>query len=188
MPVMKTQTDLQITGMHCASCSARLEKALNLLPEVSATVSIATEKAHVAYDPDRTSLADLIKAVHDTGFEAHPLRDFASEKQARLDELRAQRRQFAISALLTAPLLLEMLLMFAGVHFMLPVWVQFLLSTPVQFWIGARFYSGSYAALKGGGANMDVLVALGTSAAYFLSCAVWIFGLDSRSTSRRARR
>lgn len=180
MPRMKTQTDLQITGMHCAACSARLEKALNLLPDVSASVSIATEKAHISYDPQKVALPDLIKAVQETGFDAHPLRDFASEKKARLDELNAQRRQFAISALLTAPLLLEMLLMFAGIHVMLPVWLQFLLATPVQFWIGARFYTGAFAALKSGGANMDLLVALGTSAAYFLSCSVWLLGLDQQ--------
>ena len=172
------QIDLQITGMHCASCSARLEKALNLIPDVNASVSIATEKAHIVYDPEKVALPDLIKAVQDTGFDAHPLRDFAAEKKARLDAFESQRRQFVVSALLTAPLIIEMLLMFAGIHVMLPVWVQFLLATPVQFWIGARFYSGAFAALKGGGANMDVLVALGTSAAYFLSCAVWLLNLD----------
>jgi Cu+-exporting ATPase len=171
-------TDLQVTGMHCAACSARLEKALNQLPEVEASVSIATEKAHIAYNPDKITLSGLIKAVQATGFDAHPLRDFAAEKQSRLKLLQAQQRQFVISALLTAPLLLSMLLMFAGIHFMLPGWLQFLLATPVQFWIGARFYSGSLSSLKGGAANMDVLVALGTSAAYFLSCAVLLLNLD----------
>ena len=171
-------TTLQVTGMHCGSCSARLEKVLNQLPGVAASVSIATEKANIAYNPDTISLAGLIVAIQGAGFDAHPLRDFAAEKQARAAALRQEQRQFIISALLTAPLLLEMLLMFAGQHFMLPGWLQFLLATPVQFWIGWRFYSGAWSSLRNGGANMDVLVALGTSAAYLMSCAVLLFDLD----------
>ena len=178
-----SHTDLQVTGMHCANCSARLEKILNQLPDVQATVSIATEKASIAYHPDQTSLDELIAAIRGAGFDAHTMRDFAAEKQARAAALRNQQRQFIISALLTAPLLAEMLLMFAGVHFMLPGWLQFVLATPVQFWIGRRFYSGAWSSLRGGGANMDLLVALGTSAAYLLSCAVLLanffgMGLD----------
>jgi len=167
-----THTDLQITGMHCASCSARLEKVLNQLPEVEATVNIATEKAHIAYNPQLTDVAALIKSVQGAGFDAHPLRDYAEEKRQRAAAYRHEQMLFAISVLLTLPLLLEMLLMFAGVDFMLPGWLQFALATPVQFWIGRRFYSGAWSSLKGGGANMDVLVALGTTAAYALSCAV----------------
>ncbi|MDO9052923.1 MAG: heavy metal translocating P-type ATPase [Gallionella sp.] len=169
---MKSHTDLQVTGMHCANCSARLEKVLNQRPEVQAAVSIATEKAHIVYNPDSTSLADLIEIIRGAGFDAHPIRDFAAEKQARTAALQSQQRQFILSALLTAPLLIEMLLMFSGFHFMLPGWLQFMLATPVQFWIGRRFYSGAWSSLRGGGANMDVLVALGTSAAYLLSCVV----------------
>jgi Cu+-exporting ATPase len=178
-----THIDLQISGMHCASCSARLEKVLNQLPEVAATVNIATEKAHIDYDPKQTDLAALIKAVQGAGFDAHPLRDFAAEKQARLAAYRREQVQFAIAALLTLPLLVEMLLMFLGIHMMLPGWLQFTLATPVQFWSGWRFYTGAWSSLKGGGSNMDVLVALGTSAAYLLSCAVLLanfygMGLD----------
>ncbi|MBI3221707.1 MAG: cadmium-translocating P-type ATPase [Nitrosomonadales bacterium] len=170
--------DLQVTGMHCASCSTRLEKVLNQLPEVAATVNIATEKAHIAYNPDKTALPDLIKAIQGAGFDAHPLRDFAAEKQARAAAYRREQLRFIISVLLTLPLLAEMLLMFLGKHVMMPSWLQWLLATPVQFWIGWRFYSGAWASLRGGGANMDVLVALGTSAAYLLSCAVLILKLD----------
>ncbi|MDD5385089.1 MAG: heavy metal translocating P-type ATPase [Gallionella sp.] len=173
-----THIDLQISGMHCASCSARLEKVLNKLPEVTATVNIATEKAHIDYNPKRTDLAALIKAVQGAGFDAHPLRDFAVEKQARIAAYRREQRQFAIAVLLTLPLLVEMLLMFFGIHMMLPGWLQFALATPVQFWSGRRFYSGAWSSLKSGGSNMDVLVALGTSAAYLLSCAVLLFNLD----------
>ncbi|MDO8813756.1 MAG: heavy metal translocating P-type ATPase [Gallionella sp.] len=173
-----THIDLQITGMHCASCSARLEKVLNKLPEVAATVNIATEKAHIAYNPHQTDLAALIKAIQGAGFDAHPLRDFAAEKQARAAAYRQEQIQFFIAVLLTLPLLVEMLLMFIGIHAMLPGWAQWLLATPVQFWSGRRFYTGSWSSLRGGGANMDVLVALGTSAAYLLSCAVLLFNLD----------
>ncbi|TAN85391.1 MAG: cadmium-translocating P-type ATPase [Gallionella sp.] len=173
-----THTDLQITGMHCASCSARLEKVLNQLPEVAATVNIATEKASITYNPHKTDLAALIKAVRGAGFDAHPLRDFAAEKQARAAAYRREKMQFALAVLLTLPLLLEMLLMFSGIHMMMPGWLQFALATPVQFWSGRRFYSGAWSSLRGGGANMDVLVALGTSAAYLFSCAVLFFNLD----------
>ena len=169
--------DLQVTGMHCAACATRLEKALNQLPDVSSSVSIATEKAHIEFNPDRITLDGLIKAIQATGFDAHPLRDFAAEKKARMLALREEKRRFLISALLTAPLLLQMLLMFAGIHFMLPAWFQFLLATPVQFWIGRRFYDGAWNSLSSRSANMDVLVALGTSAAYFMSCASWLFEL-----------
>lgn len=171
-------TDLKISGMRCASCSTRLEKVLNQLPEVVATVNIATEKAHIAYNPHRTDLAALIKAIQSAGFDAHPLRDFAAEKQARITAYRQEQVQFIIAVLLTLPLLVEMLLMFVGIHMMLPGWLQFLLATPVQFWSGRRFYTGAWSSLRSGGANMDVLVALGTSAAYLLSCAVLLFKLD----------
>ena len=167
-----THIDLQISGMHCASCSARLEKVLNKLPEVTAAVNIATEKAHIGYNPQQTDLAALIKTIQGAGFDAHPLRDFAAEKQVRMAAYRREQIQFFIAALLTLPLLVEMLLMFFGIHMMLPSWLQFALATPVQFWSGRRFYSGAWSSLKSGGSNMDVLVALGTSAAYLLSCAV----------------
>jgi Cu+-exporting ATPase len=171
-------TDLQVTGMHCANCSARLEKVLNQLPDVKAAVSIATEKATITFNPDQTGISDLIKTIQGAGFNAHPVRDFAAEKRARAAALQTQQRQFILSALLTAPMLVEMLLMATGSHFMLPDWLPFVLATPVQFWIGRRFYTGAWSSLKGGGANMDVLVALGTSAAYFMSCAVVLLNLD----------
>ncbi len=160
--------DLQVTGMHCASCSARLEKLLNQLPEVAATVNIATEKAHIRYDPQNTGVDALIKAIQGAGFDAHPLRDFAAEKNARIAAMRDLQIHLGISILLTLPLLLPMLLH----SVLLPGWMQFALATPVQFWIGQRFYAGAWSSLKSGGSNMDVLVALGTSAAYLLSCAM----------------
>lgn len=178
---MATRTDhanLQITGMHCASCSARLEKALNQLPGVSATVNIATEKASITFDPQQTDIEQLIATVRATGFDAHPVRDFEAEKGARAEAYRHELLQFGIALLLTLPLLLEMALMLFGVHWMIPGWLQWLLATPVQFWAGSRFYTGAWSALRSGGSNMDVLVALGTSAAYFMSCAAVLLQLD----------
>ncbi len=178
MSETRNHAELQISGMHCASCAMRLEKALNQLPDVQAVVNIATEKASISFAPENASIDSLIAAVRKTGFDAHPLRDFAAEKRERELAYRRERKQFAIALLLSSPLLLEMLLMFAGRHAMLPLWLQWLLATPVQFWAGWRFYHGAWSSLRGGGANMDVLVALGTSAAYFLSCAVWLLPLD----------
>lgn len=172
------QIVLKVTGMHCASCSARLEKVLNQLPQVEARVSIATEMAQIDFHPDITPLPALIKAIQGAGFDAHVPRDFAAERQASAALLRREQLHFFISLALTLPLIAEMALMLLGYHFMLPAWLQFALATPVQFWIGGRFYSGAFSSLRGGGANMDVLVALGTSAAYLFSCVVWLLQLD----------
>lgn len=169
-------TEFQITGMRCASCSARLEKSLNQLPEVTAVVNIATEKASIVFNADTSNIPALLAAIRDTGFDAHVARDFAAEKQTKDALYRHEKIQFYISAALITPLLLEMILMLFGVHLNIPVWLQWLLATPVQFWAGARFYRGAWNSLKNGGSNMDVLVALGTSAAYFLSCAIVLFG------------
>ncbi len=173
----RQQAELQITGMHCASCSTRLEKALNQLPEVIAVVNIATEKASITFNPASTDVTALINSVRDTGFDAHIARDFAAEKQGKIVFYRRERRQFFISVLLISPLILEMVAMLFGMRFALPIWAQWLLATPVQFWAGARFYRGAWSSLKNGSSNMDTLVALGTSAAYFLSCALVLFGV-----------
>src|SRR3972149_10356416 len=98
---MDTRTDhaeLQITGMHCASCSARLEKALNQLPGVSSVVNIATEKASISFDPQHVDIERLITAVRGTGFDAHPPRDFAAEKAARAAAYRTGDLQFFFAA------------------------------------------------------------------------------------------
>ena len=167
---------LQLTGMTCVNCASRIEKVLNKIPEVSATVNFATEKARIEFNRQNTDLATLIAAVQKAGYGAHPVRDFQAEKKERAAAYRHERRMFMISLFLTAPLLLEMIYMLPFFnshaqhgHGLLPLWLQCLLATPVQFWIGKRFFVGSWHSLRGGGANMDVLVALGTSAAYFLS-------------------
>lgn len=171
--------DLAITGMTCAACAARIEKTLNRLDGVSATVNFATETAHATVNSGVTA-DSLLAAVRKAGYDA--LEVDASNKEALREEraagYRREMHQFAISALLTLPLILQMGAMFSGSHSdLLPRWLQMALATPVQFWIGWRFYSGAWHALRGGAANMDVLVALGTSIAWLFSAVVTVAGL-----------
>ncbi len=165
--------DLAIAGMTCAACSTRLEKVLNAQPGVEARVNLATEKARVSYQPGLIDAAGLLAAVVRAGFSANLITETsrAEEKARKAGEYRHELWVFVISALLTLPLLAQMIPMLAGAHHVswMPPWLQWLLATPVQFWAGKRFYTGAWNSLRGGGANMDVLVALGTSAAYFFS-------------------
>ena len=172
--------DLPIGGMHCAACAARIEKVLNQEPGIEATVNFASEQARVRYVPGLADPASAIAAIVRAGFAARLAEDRSlAEARARKDAIfRAELRQFWIAAALSLPLLAQMSAMFgmAGEHAELPRGLQLLLAAPVQLWIGARFYRGGWAALRGGGANMDVLVALGTSAAFFFSLAVTLAG------------
>jgi Cu+-exporting ATPase len=177
--------DLQLTGMTCAACAARIEKVLNRADGVRAAVNFATDTAHVEFDPDKATPQTLIEAVRNAGYDAAPLADpFAQPEHEAHEEARRYRRElgrFAAAAILTLPLVVQMAAMTAGLHgWMLPVWVQFALALPVQFWAGARFYAGAWKALRGGAANMDVLVALGTSAAFAFSVAVWLVPLPAQ--------
>lgn len=168
-------TTLVITGMTCANCSARVEKELKEQPGViSATVNLATEKASVKYA--ETSSEALIQSVEKIGYgailydEEHKQK-IAEEKKAYL---RKMKRDLFLSALLTFPLMASMIAMMLGNHgalvqFFHQPMVQLLLAFPVQFYVGARFYQGAYHALKTKAPNMDVLVALGTTAAFLLS-------------------
>ncbi len=175
--------DLAIAGMTCAACSTRLERVLNQVPGVEARVNLATEKARLRYTPGLTGPDDLVAAVARAGFTATPISEAsrAEEKARKAAEYRNELRVFLVAALLTLPLLAQMGPMLAGAHHVewMPPWLQWLLATPVQFWVGRRFYTGAWNSLRGGGANMDVLVVLGTSAAYFFSVAVILLGLDS---------
>jgi Cu+-exporting ATPase len=161
--------DLAIEGMHCASCVGRVEQALLAQPGVTdASVNLATERARVF--GAGLDAAALSEAVRRTGYAASPVASGVMPDE----EPQASRRELwrlLIGAALAAPLLVNMAAHLLGVAFMLPGWVQLALATPVQFWLGARFYQGSWTSLRGGAGNMDVLVALGTSAAWALS--VW---------------
>jgi Cu+-exporting ATPase len=163
---------LPIEGMTCASCVARVEKALKAVPGVqSAEVNLATEVAAVQV-AEGVAVDALLAAVHKAGYEAKaPPSDntTATPTPARRDRDGAW---VVASGLLTLPLVLPMLAMPFGREFALPAWLQLLLATPVQFVFGARFYAGGWKALKARAGNMDLLVALGTSAAFGLS--VWL--------------
>lgn len=172
--------ELAIGGMTCAACSTRLEKVLNRLPGVQASVNLATERATLRFAPGALTLAQATAAVERAGFQASDARQLAreAERARHRAEWRVELRHFWIAAVLSLPLAAQMPAMF-GLwpggevhHDLVPRWLQLLLATPVQFWIGARFYRGAWASLRGGGANMDVLVALGTSMAYFYSLVV----------------
>ena len=160
---------LEIEGMTCASCVARVEKALAKVPGVTqATVNLATEQAQVTLLGGSASTADLLGAVERAGYTAHVHDASAARTEARQPWL-TEGRRVALAALLSAPLVLPMFGDLFGQHWMLPGWLQLLLATPVQFWLGARFYRAGWAALRAGSGNMDLLVALGTSAAFGLS-------------------
>ncbi len=164
--------ELAIDGMTCASCVGRVERALLKVPGVrSAAVNLASERAHVEVlgPPDP---AALIQAVEAAGYHATA----SSERRPAADaERRLQRERWAVIAglLLAAPLVLPMVGELFGQHWMLPAWIQFLLATPVQFVLGARFYVAGWKAVRAGAGNMDLLVAIGTSAGYGLSLYQW---------------
>ncbi|VCU72475.1 Copper-exporting P-type ATPase A [Pigmentiphaga humi] len=164
--VPQESVDLRIAGMTCASCVARVEKALLRVPGVSsAEVNLATETARVQLG-SRVDTAALIAAVERAGYEASPALAAAAAEKARGWP---EWWPIAAAVVLSAPLVLPMLLMPFGIHWMPDGWVQFALATPVQFWLGARFYRAAWKALRARAGNMDLLVALGTSSAYGLS-------------------
>ncbi len=181
--------ELDIGGMTCAACSTRVEKVLNRLPGVEAVVNLASERARLRLNGDAAAVdsatAAALAAIAKAGFTAKPVSEQSrAEKQAaKLAAYRHDLRHFWIAAALSLPLVAQMAGMFsadamAGLHQdWLPRWLQLLLATPVQLWIGWRFYVGGWKSLHGGGANMDVLVALGTSMAYAFSTVVTLAGL-----------
>lgn len=167
--------ELDVGGMTCASCSGRVEKALSKVPGVErVSVNLANERAHVELlghvDPAR-----LIDAVNQAGYSAslHQANDPQAVQDDQQKRLQRERWALVLAIVLALPLVLPMLLMPLGIHWMLPAWAQFVLATPVQFVLGARFYRAAWKAVKAGAGNMDLLVALGTSAGYGLSLYEW---------------
>lgn len=158
---------LQIGGMMCVRCAGAVEHALSSVEGVKAvTVSYANERAEITYDADKINLRRLEKAVKAAGYTV--VEDRAVYRRRELRELTAL---FVISAVLSAPFMLMMVLMFAApnsqlTHLLHNKWLQLVLATPVQFFVGRRFYKGAFLSLKNHSPNMDVLIALGTSAAY----------------------
>lgn len=166
--------DLPITGMTCASCAGRVERVLRKVPGVkNATVNLANERAHVEV-LDTIDPASLIAAVDKAGYGASLEQDPALQQADQLKRHDSERWHLILAIVLALPLVFPMLLQPLGVHWMLPAWVQFLLATPVQFFLGARFYVAAFKAVRAGAGNMDLLVALGTSAGYGLSVYQWL--------------
>lgn len=162
--------EFAITGMSCASCVSRIEKSLRAIDGVQqATVNLATETATIQFT-DATSVNALIAAIANAGYQANLIHSTTNDPTTRASHDKTHRAVM-LAVLLTAPLVLPMVLEWLGMsaHWMLPTWVQFLLATPVQFYLGARFYRAAWGALKARTGNMDLLVAIGTTAAYGLS-------------------
>ncbi len=169
--VAEQAMSLDIEGMTCASCVARVEKALKKVPGVlAAEVNLATERAEVRLASRQIDVAALVQAVEKAGYVARPVTGTAAAGAAA----GAKGNDWwpiAVSAALSTPLVLPMVAMLWGADWALPGWIQLALATPVQFWLGGRFYRAAWKALKARAGNMDLLVALGTSAGYGLS--VW---------------
>jgi len=164
--------DLALTGMTCAGCAGRIERALAQVPGVSAvSVNLATERASVEV-VGTVEPSALIAAVATAGYGASMLGDTA-QQTAPPNTLQRERWTVIIALALCVPLLAPMLLEWFGLHWMLPAWAQFALAAPVQFIFGARFYMAAFKAVRAGAGNMDLLVALGTSAAFGLSLYQW---------------
>jgi P-type Cu+ transporter len=175
LPVGHETVDLVVGGMTCASCVARVERVLKKTPGVSAaSVNLATERARVEMQPG-VPVDTLVAAITRAGYEARL--DTPAQAGTNADEAAdSERRDGAkvlLAAILSVPLAIPMFGALFDVHAMWPAWLQWLLATPVQFWLGARFYRAGWGALRAGSGNMDLLVALGTSAAYGLSVVEW---------------
>ncbi|TVX87192.1 heavy metal translocating P-type ATPase [Paenibacillus agilis] len=173
---VKENVDFAITGMTCAACATRIEKGLSKLPGVtSASVNFALETAHVEFNGAEVTVDNIQGKVTQLGYKAHRKSDSDTQEGYREKEIKTQKIKFIVSAIVSFPLLWAMVSHFSFTSFIwLPEifmnpWFQFALATPVQFIIGWQFYVGAYKALRNKSANMDVLVALGTSAAYFYS-------------------
>lgn len=165
---------LDIEGMTCASCVGHVEKGIKNIEGIDlATVNLATEKATISYDPEKVDLETILGAVTETGYSASVYTGESDESEIKRKQVETKlRNMMIISSLLSFPLVTAMFVSIFEVNFLMflhnPL-LQLILATPVQFYIGARFYVAAYKTVKAGSPGMDVLVALGTSAAYFFS-------------------
>ena len=175
--VAEVRFSFGVVGMTCSACSTRLQKALRAVPGVTdANVNLALERADVTAVAGQLGTRELVEAVAKTGFEAvldshgdAPDDQEESFGARQAAEIRRQLITLAISFALTAPLIAQMVAMVVGLPFHLPPWAELALATPVQFVIGARFYKAAAKAIRARAGNMDVLVVMGTSTAFFYS-------------------
>lgn len=175
--IREAQVVFNISKMTCAGCSGRSERALQSVSGVlSANVNLALETASVRYIPGQTNPTEIAKATTDAGYPASIAEDTGDTREVEIKA--AQRKdlfELTLATILTLPLVTQMVLMLAGVHLNLTPYFEMALATPVQFWVGRRFYIAAWHGLKGRAGNMDQLVVIGTSATYFYS-AWLIFG------------
>ncbi|MGG3564319.1 heavy metal translocating P-type ATPase [Neobacillus rhizosphaerae] len=185
--VLSEKVEFDLIGMTCAACATRIEKGLNKLEGVNkATVNLAIETASVEFNPSQISIQEIITGVEKIGYEAKVKQEKSADTvNHREKEIEKQKGKFLFSLILAFPLLWAMVDHFEFTSFiylpdmLMNPWVQLALATPVQFIVGRQFYVGAYKALRNGSANMDVLVALGTSAAYFYSLYIIISAIGS---------
>lgn len=189
--VAKENKEFAITGMTCAACATRIEKGLNKLEGVSfANVNLALENATIEYNPSQINVSDIIARVEKLGYGAINKEDEKEATDYREQAIQKQKKKFIISAILSLPLLWSMVGHFSFTsfiympEFLMNPWVQMALATPVQFVIGKQFYVSAYKALRNGSANMDVLVVMGTSAAYFYSVYQAIITIGEHHTAQ----
>ncbi|WP_312098653.1 heavy metal translocating P-type ATPase [Niallia sp.] len=182
--VQEEKVQLNVIGMTCAACATRIEKGLNKIEGVTrATVNLATEKASVEYIPGNVNVDQLINAIKKAGYDAKVIdgTDEDYERSAREKVYKTQKMKFTIGAILSIPFLIQMISDFSmeygnGGFFHMNPWLQFLLALPVQFYVGGHYYRDAFNAVRGGSANMAVLVVLGTSAAFIYSLVVTMMG------------
>ncbi|WP_408095552.1 heavy metal translocating P-type ATPase [Peredibacter sp. HCB2-198] len=174
---MQETISLDIKGMTCASCVGRIEKVLKKdAGVISASVNLATEKAKIEFEKSKITVEGLVNLVKKAGYEARiSSQDSKSNKE---EQLKREKNTIILSSLLTLPLVLPMLLGPYGHEFMPSAWIQLLLATPVQFYIGLRFYKSAWGAIKARSGNMELLVAIGTTAAYGLSVFLMLKNLE----------
>ncbi|MEK4403387.1 heavy metal translocating P-type ATPase [Sporosarcina sp. FSL K6-6792] len=174
--VVQEKVAFDISGMTCAACATKIEKRIGKMDGVSnASVNFALETIAVEYDSKQVETTEMITAVKKMGYELIPKQDSKDKMDHKEQEIKKQEKKFIISLILTIPLLWTMVAHFEFLsfiympHILMNPWLQLAFATPVQFIIGAQFYKGAFNSLRNKSANMDVLVALGTSAAYFYS-------------------
>src|SRR5690625_2306604 len=186
--VVEKKAEFDISGMTCAACATKIEKGIGRMDGVSsANVNFALETISVTYNDKEVQPSDMLAKVKKLGYELRPKEDGQGKIDHKQAEIRRQYRKFIVSCIVTLPLLWTMVAHFSFLSFIyvpdifMNPWFQLVLATPVQFFVGAQFYKGAYTSLRNKSANMDVLVALGTSAAYFYSIYLGIEWMNAGS-------